>query len=450
MKTIRIGNGCGFWGDNVDAPILLAEQGKLDYLTLEYLAELSMSILAIQKQHDPNAGFPGDFLSALKRLTPALKNQAGLKVVTNGGGMNAVGCATQARAILNAAGLSDRKIGVVQGDDLMPSLDRLMAQGHSFVNMDTGRPLSTVRDRVVSANAYLGAGAIVAALAAECSIVITGRVADASLTVGPAVHEFGWDWDDWTRLSAATVAGHLIECGAQVTGGLWCNWVDAPDLGNVGYPIVEISRDGTFEITKPANTGGAVNIETVSEQLLYEVGDPAAYLTPDVVADFTQVTLAERATDRVLVTTQAGHPATDSYKVSLAYRDGFAASGTLVIFGPNPVAKAKKSGAILLERLARAGNAPEFSNIECLGGGDCVPGVIAAMSEPPEVVLRVSVRDSRRTVVERFTKELAALVTSGLPGTTGYTGGRPQVREVFAYWPALIAKDALSPSWSVL
>lgn len=450
MKTIRIGNGCGFWGDNLDAPILLAEQGKLDYLTLEYLAELSMSILAIQKQHDPNAGFPGDFLSALKRLTPTLKNQAGLKVVTNGGGMNAVGCATQARAILNAAGLSDRKIGVVQGDNLMPSLDRLMAQGYSFVNMDTGMPLSTVRDRVVSANAYLGAGAIVAALAAECSIVITGRVADASLTVGPAVHEFGWDWDDWTRLSAATVAGHLIECGAQVTGGLWCNWIDAPDLENVGYPIVEISKDGSFEITKPANTGGAVNIETVSEQLLYEVGDPAAYLTPDVVADFTQVTLAERGTDRVLVMTKAGHPATDSYKVSIAYRDGFAASGTLVIFGPNPIAKAKKSGAMLLERLARAGNAPEFSNVECLGGGDCVPGVIAAMSEPPEVVLRVSVRDSRRGVVERFTKELAALVTSGLPGTTGYTGGRPQVREVFAYWPALIAKDAVSPSWSVL
>jgi hypothetical protein len=450
MKTIRIGNGCGFWGDNIDAPILLAEQGKLDYLTLEYLAELSMSILAIQKQRDPKAGFPGDVLSALKRLTPILTSQPGLKVVTNGGGMNALGCAEQARANLDAAGLVDRKIGVVQGDDLLPVLDELMAQGHPFQNMDTGLPLSTVRERVVSVNAYLGAAPIVAALAAGCSIVITGRVADASLTVAPAVHEFGWDWNDWDHLSAATVAGHLIECGAQVTGGLWCNWADAPNLGNIGYPIVEITADGTFEITKPDHTGGAVNRETVAEQLLYEVGDPAAYLTPDVVADFTQVSLEEIAADRVRVTTRTGKPATDSYKVSIAYRDGFAASGTLLIFGPNSVAKAKKSGAMLLERLARAGNAPEFSNIECLGGGDCVPGVIPATCDPPEVVLRVSVRDSRRAVVERFTKEIAALVTSGLPGTTGYTGGRPQVREVFAYWPALVSKTAVKPTWSVL
>lgn len=450
MKTIRIGNGCGFWGDNIDAPALLAEQGRLDYLTLEYLAELSMSILAIQKQQDPNAGFPGDFLSALKRLTPALKSQPGLKIITNGGGMNAAGCAAQARAILDAAGLTSRKIGVVQGDDLLPVLDQLMADGHPFQNMDTGVPLSAVRDRVVSVNAYLGAAPIVAALAAGCSIVITGRVADASLTVAPAVHEFGWNWNDWDHLSAATVAGHLIECGAQVTGGLWCNWPDAPDLGNVGYPIVEIGPDGRFEITKPANTGGAVDRETVSEQLLYEVGDPAAYLTPDVVADFTQVSLEEVATDRVRVATRAGKPATDSYKVSIAYRDGYASSGTLLIFGPNSIAKAKKSGAMLLERLARASSAPEFSNIECLGGGDCVPGVIAATSDPPEVVLRVSVRDSRRPIVERFTKEIAALVTSGLPGTTGYTGGRPQVREVFAYWPALVSKSAVKPTWNVL
>lgn len=450
MKTIRIGNGCGFWGDNIDAPILLAEQGRLDYLTLEYLAELSMSILAIQKQRDPKAGFPGDFLSALKRLTPILKSQPGLKIITNGGGMNACGCAEQARAILDAAGLVDRKIGVVQGDDLFPVLDELMAQGHPFQNMDTGQPLSTVRDRVVSVNAYLGAAPMVAALVAGCSVIITGRVADASLTVAPAVHEFGWDWNDWDRLSAATVAGHLIECGAQATGGLWCNWADAPDLGSVGYPIVEIGPDGTFEITKPDNTGGAVNRETVSEQLLYEVGDPAAYLTPDVVADFTQVSLEEIAADRVRVTTRTGKPATDSYKVSIAYRDGYAASGTLLVCGPNSIAKAKKSGAMLLERLARAGSAPEFSNVECLGGGDCVPGVIRAAGDPPEVVLRVSVRDSRRAVVERFTKEIAALVTSGLPGTTGYTGGRPQVREVFAYWPALIAKNAVTPTWSVL
>lgn len=450
MKTIRIGNGCGFWGDNLDAPILLAERGRLDYLTLEYLAELSMSILAIQKQHDPKAGFPGDCLSVLKRLTPTLKNQPKLKVVTNGGGMNAVGCAEQARAILNAAGLTDLKIGVVQGDDLLPMLDQLLSAGHSFQNLDTGRPLSDVRDRVVSVNAYLGAAPIAAALAAGCSVVITGRVADASLTVGPAMHEFGWKWDDWDHLSAATVAGHLIECGAQVTGGLWCNWPEAADLGNVGYPIVEIDATGAFVVTKPDGTGGAVNLETVSEQLLYEVGDPAAYLTPDVVADFTTVSLQEIGADRVRVQSAQGRAATETYKVSIAYRDGFASSGMLMIVGPNAVAKAKQSGAMLLERLDRCGSQPEFSNIECLGAGDCVPGVIAAAGEPTEVMLRVSVRDSRRLVVERFTKELAALVTSGLPGTTGYTTGRPQVREVFAYWPALVAKSVVQPTWTVM
>jgi hypothetical protein len=281
-------------------------------------------------------------------------------------------------------------------------------------------------------------------------VVVTGRVADASLTLAPAVHEFGWAWDDWDRLAAGTVAGHLIECGAQATGGLWCHWQEAPDLANVGYPIAEIEADGTLRVTKPARTGGAVNRETVGEQLLYEVGDPAAYLTPDVVADFTSVTLAETGPDVVQIEKARGKPATDSYKVSIAYRDGYACSGTLVVAGPGSAAKARRCGEIVLERLRRAGVEPEASNIECLGAGDCVPGVVGASADPPEVVLRVTVRDSRRPVVERFSKEFAPLVTSGPPGVTGYTTGRPPVREVFAYWPALIAKDAVTATVSVL
>jgi hypothetical protein len=449
-RAIRVGNGCGFWGDNVDAPVLLARDGRLDYLTLEYLAELTMSILAMQKQRDPRAGFAADFLDVLERLCPLLKEQPGLKVVTNAGGMNPSACAARARSILDQAGLKDRVVGVVSGDDLLPQLDQLLADGHALNNLDTGEPLATVRPRVVSANAYLGAAPIVGALGQGASVVITGRVADASLTVAPCVHEFGWKWDDLDRLGAATVAGHLIECGAQATGGLWCHWQEAPDLANVGYPVAEVETDGTLRVTKPEGSGGAVNVETVAEQLLYEVGDPAAYLTPDVVADFTGVRLEEVGRDVVSVGGSRGRPATDSYKVSIAYRDGFTASGTLVVFGPDAPAKARRCGEMIFERLRRAGCAPEHRNVECLGAGDCVPGVVAAMAAPPEVVLRVTVRDPRKAGVERFCKELAPLVTSGPPGVTGYTTGRPAVREVFAYWPALVAKSAVAADVQLL
>jgi hypothetical protein len=445
MERVRIGNGCGFWGDNLDAPVLLAEQGHLDYLTLEYLAELTMSILALQKQREPQAGFATDFLDVLDRLVPILRTQPNLKIITNAGGMNPPACAARARTILDRAGLKNHIVATVSGDDLLPRLDTLLAAGQTLSNLDTGEPLSTIGARVVSANAYLGARPIVAALEQGAALVITGRVADASLTVAPAVHELGWAWHDWDRLAAGTVAGHLIECGAQATGGLWCNWQEGGDLANVGYPIAVIDRDGSFEITKPPDTGGAVHIETVAEQLLYEVGDPAAYLTPDGTADFTSVTVRQSGPDCVRVEQARGRAATDTYKVSIAYRDGFMASGTLVILGPDASAKARSCGTMILQRLHRAGIELEQSNIECLGAGDCVPGVVAARSDPPEVVLRVSVRDSRKGAVERFAKEFAPLVTSGPPGVTGYTTGRPPVREVFAYWPALVAKSAVTP-----
>jgi hypothetical protein len=444
VKHVRIGNGCGFWGDNLDAPIVLAERGRLDYLTLEYLAELTMSILARQKQRDPAAGFATDFLDVLDRLTPFLQAQPSLRIVTNAGGMNPAACASKAAAILAKAGLSERRIATVTGDDLMARLDPLVAAGHALTNLDTGEPLATVRNRVVSANAYLGARPIADALRLGASVVITGRVADASLTLGPAVYELGWGWDDWDRLAAGTVAGHLIECGAQATGGLWCNWCEAPDLADVGYPIAEVAAGGDFRITKPPNTGGRVNVETVAEQLLYEVGDPAAYLTPDVVADFTSIAVTEDGPDTVLVRAARGKPATDSYKVSIAYRDGYACSGTIVVAGPDAIAKARRAGRMILDRVRRAGVELEHANVEFLGAGACAPGVIQPQCEPPEVVVRVSVRDSRRAAVERFSKEFAPLVTSGPPGITGYTTGRPPVREVFAYWPALIAKSAVS------
>ena len=449
-KSVRIGNGCGFWGDNLDAPIYLAEQGRLDYLTLEYLAELTMSILALQKERDPDRGYAHDFLDVLARLTPALQKQPRLKIITNAGGMNPAACAAEAKAILDKAGLKGRRIAVISGDDLFPRLDRLLAAGHELKNLDTGRPLGDVRSKVVSANAYLGARPIVEALAAGADILITGRVADATLTLAPAIHEFGWAWDDWDRLSAASVAGHLIECGALATGGLWYGWSQLPDLANIGYPIAEIDESGTFRITKPPGSGGAVTYETVVEQLLYEVGDPAAYLTPDVVADFTSVTFHEIGKDVVEVRGARGKPATPTYKVSIAYRDGFASSGTLAIFGPNVPANARHCGLVLLDRVKRAGYDLERKNIECIGAGAVVPGVMPEPSGLGEVMLRVSVHDSRKAAVERFTKEFAPLVTSGPNGVTGYTTGRPSVREVFAYWPALIDKKAVQPTVNVL
>jgi hypothetical protein len=442
MKHVRIGNGCGFWGDNLDAPRELAEHGRLDYLTLEYLAELTMSILALQKQRHPEAGYASDFLDVLQQLAPILHRQPRLKTITNAGGMNPHGCAARARAILDQAGVQSRRIAIVHGDDLLPRLDDLLAQGHPFTNLDTGGPLSIIRDRLVSINAYLGCQPIVSALQQGADVVITGRVADASLTLGPAVYEFGWPWDDWDRLAAGTVAGHLIECGAQVSGGLWCNWQET-DLALVGYPIADIEESGAFILTKPSGSGGAVNRETVAEQLLYEVGDPAAYLTPDVVADFTSVQLTECGRDEVRITGARGKPATDSYKVSIAYRDGWTASGTLLIAGLAAATKARRCGEIIFQRLRRAGVSPAHRNIECLGAGASAPGVLAG-ADAPEVVLRVTVRDANRAVVERFSKEFAPLVTSGPPGVTGYTTGRPPVREVFAYWPALVDKNAVA------
>ena len=445
MKRVRVGNGCGFWGDNLDAPARLAATGNLDYLTLEYLAELTMSILALLKAKDANAGYATDFIDVLGALVPHLKTQYKLKIVTNAGGMNPRACALAAQAVLAKAGVT-RRIAVVSGDDLLPRLDELLASGHPLNHLDTGATLASIRDKVVSANAYLGAKPIADALKRGAEVVITGRVADASLTTGPAAHEFGWGFGtpDGDRLAAGTVAGHLIECGAQATGGLWINADDSTRLADVGYPIVDIAEDGTFTISKPDGTGGAVNVETVAEQLLYEVADPARYYTPDVVADFTTVKLSQRAPNVVAVSGGTANGVTDTYKVSIAYRDGFMSAGTLVIAGPGAVQKARRSGAIILDKLKQAGFTFAESRVEALGGGDCVPGLVTATADPPEVVLRVAVRDPRRAAVERFTKEFAPLVTSGLPGTTGYTVGRPPVREVFAYWPALIAKSAVT------
>lgn len=447
MKTIRIGNGAGFLGDNLDAPRLLAEAGRLDYLTLEYLAELTLSILARVREKNPQAGYAGDFLEVAQSLVPALREQPNLRVVTNAGGMNPVACAVAAAKILAEAGLAKLVIGVVTGDDLLPRLAQLQAEGCTFENLDTGEPLTASR-QPVSANAYLGARPIVDALAGSARLVITGRVADASLTLGPAIHEFGWRWDDWDRLAGASVAGHIIECGAQATGGFYKHW-EHIGLEAVGYPIAELAVDGTSVITKPEKTGGVVNRESVCEQLVYEIGDPAHYLTPDVDVDFTHVQINDLGENRVSVAGARGGAAPASYKVSLAYRAGFMASSQLLVYGRDCVAKARHCAEIVFAKLREAGYEYAAHHVELLGTGDSVPGVSSAPADLREVMLRITVRDQRREAVERFAKEFAPLITAGPAGLAGYAAGRASVRPVFAYWPTLVPRGLVVPEVQV-
>jgi hypothetical protein len=452
-SLLRVANGAGFLGDNLDVPRLVVKGARVDYLTLEYLAELTLSILARAREKNPAAGYAADFITALRSLCPALAAQPRLRIVTNAGGMNPAGCARAAAEVLRAAGMRDMAIGVVSGDDVLGRLDEIQARGCRLENLDTGQSLAELgrqagkpdlRDAVVSANVYLGAGPIAEALAAGARIVITGRVADASLTVGPAAFEFGWAWDDWNRLAGASVAGHLIECGAQVTGGLYRHW-QSLDLANVGYPIAELADDGASTITKPRGTGGAVTRRTVAEQLVYEIGDPAHYLTPDVDVDFTTVELSETGPDRVAVRGATGRPAPASYKLSLAHRAGYSASGQLVVYGSDCVAKARECAEMILRRVARAGYSLEATHVECLGAGAGVPGLHPPPADLREVVLRVAARDPRREAVERFTAEFAPLITSGPPGLAGYAAGRSPVRPVLAYWPALVPRELIVP-----
>jgi hypothetical protein len=447
-RLLRIGNGAGFLGDNLDAPRRLVESVDLDYLTLEYLAELTLSILARLREKDPQAGYAEDFLTVLASLTQAIQIQPRLKIVTNAGGMNPLSCARAAARRLSQAGLDDLPIAVVIGDDLLPRLPELRAVGCELKNLDTGQPLASLREEVVSANAYLGAQPIAAALADGARLVITGRVADASLTVGPATREFGWPWDDWLRLAGASVAGHLIECGSQATGGFYTHWSEL-NLACVGYPIVELAEDGSCTITKPAQSGGRVSRETVTEQLVYEIGDPAHYPTPDVDVDFTTVEVEDLGGDRVAVRGATGRPAPEQYKVSLTYRAGYFASGQMLCYGRDAVDKARTCAEIVLERVRAAGYELDHPYVECLGAGDSLPGIDPAPANQREVILRLTVRDRRREALERFVREFAPLATSGPAGLAGYASGRPQVRPVFAYWPTLVPKDLVRASHEV-
>src|SRR5678809_117559 len=355
-QKVRIAAGQGFWGDLLDAPVRQVEGGPIDYLMLDYLAEVTMSIMQKQKARDPNAGYAKDFIPLMRRILPTCVERD-IKVTANAGGVNVRGCADAVIQVARELGLAGKqRIGIVTGDDIMSRLDELLSRGIELRNMDTGEPLSTVRDTIQSANVYLGAAPLVEALKQEAQIVITGRATDTGLTLAPLIHEFGWASDDWNKMAAGTIAGHIIECGAQCSGGnCLYDWRSIPDLANVGYPIAEAKPDGSFVITKHEGTGGRINVPSVAEQLVYEMGDPHEYITPDVVADFTTIQLAQDGPDRVKVFGIKGRPATDKLKVSIAYRSGFKAVGTLVYAWPEAYEKAQAADRVLRERLGNLG-----------------------------------------------------------------------------------------------
>ena len=437
---LRIGNAQGFWGDSVDAPAtLLAQQPDLDYLTLDYLAEVSMSIMAAQRAKDSSLGYARDFVEVVKSLAPAWKSGSKCKLIANAGGLNPQGCATACAAALREAGCTGLRIGVVSGDDVLPIL-KSRADDPMFKNMETGELLSSMLDRIFTANAYFGSAPIVDALKQGADIVITGRTADPSLVAAPAIFHYNWSFDQHDRIAGALIAGHVIECGAQVTGGISTNWLDVPGVEGIGFPFVEMEEDASFVITKPKSSGGRVTKQTVKEQLFYEIGDPGNYISPDARVSMLSLTVNDEGNDRVRVSGAKGFPATDSYKVSATYRDGYWAQGMLTIFGRDAVKKAKRCGEIVIERVRRAGYELEQHNIECIGTGACGPGIFAT-PDLQETVLRIAVHDPRKEAVERFSKELAPLVTSGAQGVTGFSAGRPRVSPVFGYWPCLIKKD---------
>ena len=449
---LKIANASAFWGDQPDAARRLVEAvPDLDFLTLDFLAEVSLSIMAIVRAKDPAAGYARDFVEVVRSLVPFYQRGGKTKIVTNAGGLDPEACGRAVQTVLAAANVPLR-IAVVTGDDVIEYMIQCHVIRDTFQNLETGASLASIADRLVTANAYLGAETLVEALRAGADIVITGRVADPSLTLAPCMAHFGWNASDYDRIAGATVAGHLIECGTQACGGFSTDWLELPNRHDIGFPIAEIAEDGSAVITKPPGTGGAVTLQTIKEQLLYEIGDPGNYVSPDATVSFLTLRLEQLGPDRVRVSGATGRPAPATYKVSATYRDGFKAHGQLTIFGHDAVKKARHVGEALLHRLGSRGCTFRETLVECLGTGASVRGLASRMSDTHlvETVLRVSVAADTKEPVERFTREIAPLVTCGPQGVTGYASGRPKVMPVFGYWPCLIDRAEVRPTWRML
>lgn len=444
---IRIASGQGFWGDLIEAPVQQVTKGPIDYLVMDYLAEVTMSILQKQKNKDPKLGYARDIPDLMKRILPVCKSK-GIKIITNGGGVNPGACAEAILEVAKKLGIKGLRVGVVYGDDIKDRLDELSFHGHKLKNMETGKPISTVKAKILSANVYFGALPIVQALKKKADIVITGRTTDTGLTLAPMIYEFKWSPEDYNLMSAGTVAGHILECGAQSSGGNFLgDWESIENMEDIGFPIAEAYPNGEFIITKHQKLGGKVSVETVSEQLIYEIGDPVSYITPDCIADFTSIKLEQAGEDRVRVYNIKGTAPTEFYKVSCSYASGYSAVGTLTYSWPQALTKAKAADRILRKRLENL--KLKFTEIrtEYVGYNSCHGPLSKEIAEDDinEIMLRVAVRSDDFNSVERFGKEIAPLILTGPPSVTGFAGGRPKPSEVVAYWPALLLKDVVTP-----
>ena len=441
MKRTIIANCGGFWGDDPAAPRRQVEGGPINYLVMDYLAEVTMAILQKQRARNPAAGYPADFIAHLRDVLPSCV-QRGITIVTNAGGVNPLGCRAAVEALANDLHVGDKvKVAIVAGDDLYSRLDELLASGEPLINMDTGQPLAEVRPRVQSANAYLGARGIVKALELGANVIITGRVADAAVTLAPMMFEFGWPADDWDRVAAGIVAGHIIECGTQCTGGNFTDWPLVKSYKRIGFPIVEAEEDGSFVVTKHPNTGGLVSAHTVAEQILYEIGGPA-YMTPDGVARFDSVRLEQEGPDRVRVTNARGEPAPEKLKVSIGYHAGWRAFGRLAVAGPEALAKANKVAEAFWD--AAGGKAAYDQALHQFIGWNACHAPLAAC-EPGEVLVQFAVRDhDERKINSRFAPQLVPRVLGTVPGITYIADqGRPEASEVVAFWPALMSRASV-------
>jgi len=442
--SVRVGCGGAFWGDSAAGARQLVEHGNLDYLVLDYLAEITMSILARMRARDPAAGYATDFLDAVMRPLAGSIAARGVRVVTNAGGINPQALADALRALCGELGVT-LNIVAVCGDDLGAQVEDLRAAG--VRELRSGAPLPA---KLTSINAYLGATPIAAALAAGADIVVTGRCVDSALVLGPLMHEFGWAEDDYDRLAAGSLAGHVIECGTQCTGGLYTDWEQVPGWDDMGFPIAECRADGSFVLSKPPGTGGLVTPATVAEQIVYEIADPARYLLPDVTCDFSHVSVLADGAERVVVRGARGLPPGPDYKVSATWADGYRATATLMIGGRDAVAKAERVASALLARTRRlftdAGHADYAEvSVEVLGA-EATYGPHARAVATREVVLKLAVRHAERAALEIFAREIYPAATAMAPGMTGFAGGRPAVQPVIRLFSCLVPKTLATVS----
>ncbi len=441
-ERIVIANCGGFWGDDPTAARRQVEGGPIDYLVMDYLAEVTMAILQKQRRKDPTKGFAADFLTQLRDVLPACVER-GVTIISNAGGVNPLACRDAVVALARELGIEDRvRVGVVLGDDIHDRIDELLASGEPLTHMDTGRPLADERANVLSANVYLGARPVARALALGANVVVAGRVTDTAVTLAPMIHEFGWAEDDWDRLAAGVIAGHIIECGTQATGGNFTDWHLVPSYEDMGYPMVEVAADGSFVVTKHPGSGGLVSVHTVSEQLVYEMGSPS-YIAPDCVARFDSIRLEQVGEDRVRVSGARGAPAPEKLKVSVSFAHGYRAFGRLLVAGPLALAKARRVADAFWHA---AGGADLYEDATtCYVGFDGSHPPLDPDEEPSEVLLQVAVRDAdRRKIDDRFGVQLVPRVLATVPGITYLADqGRPRASEVVGYWPALIGRDAV-------